>query len=188
MIAILEEELVAKKNWITSADMLDMLVIAESTPGVIAVNTATSIGYRLRGVLGAILATLGVVLPSFVIICGLSFVIQLVEDNMWYQAAFKGVQACVIVLILNAFLKMSKNLPRDWFNTLLVVAAFAVATFTGFNVIFLIIIGGVLGVTYTLVAEAVANKKNGKALPLEENEQVDVDNTSDDEQNGEDKL
>ena len=63
MIAILEEELVAKRHWLTSQDMLDMLVIAESTPGVIAVNTATSVGYRVRGVLGAIIATLGVVLP-----------------------------------------------------------------------------------------------------------------------------
>lgn len=173
MIAILEEELVAKKNWITSQDMLDMLVIAESTPGVIAVNTATSVGYRLRGILGAILATLGVVLPSFVIICGLSFVIELVADNVWYQAAFKGVQACVIVLVINAFIKMSKNIKRDWFNVVVLLASFAVATFTRFNVIFLILIGGVLGLIYTLVYEAAAKKKGAKALPLENGEQID---------------
>lgn len=167
MIAILEEELVAKKHWITSQDMLDMLVIAESTPGVIAVNTATSVGFRLRGVLGAVIATLGVVLPSFVIICGLSFVIELVADNKWYQAAFKGVQACVIVLVLNAFIKMSKNLSRDWFNAVLLLASFAVATLTKFNVIFVILIGGVLGLSYKLIAEAVCKKKQ-KGLPLAE--------------------
>lgn len=165
MIAILEEELVAKKHWITSQDMLDMLVIAESTPGVIAVNTATSVGYRLRGVLGGIVATLGAVLPSFVIICGLSFVIELVANNKWYQSAFKGVQACVIVLVLNAFIKMSKNLKRDWFNIVLLIAAFAAATLTKFNVIYLIIIGGVLGVVYTLIAADIAKKNGAKNLP-----------------------
>ena len=75
MIAILEEELVSSKKWLTSQDMLDMIVIAESTPGVVAVNTATSVGFRMRGVLGAIIATLGVVLPSFLIITALTFVI-----------------------------------------------------------------------------------------------------------------
>ena len=179
MIAILEEELVAKKQWITSADMLDMLVIAESTPGVIAVNTATSVGYRLRGILGAIVATLGVVLPSFVIICGLSFVIELVADNKWYQAAFKGVQSCVIVLVLNAFIKMSKNISRDWFNVVLLLAAFGVAAFTRFNVIFLILIGGVLGLCYCLIVEAVSAKKNKHTQEPES----EIEN---DEQNGED--
>lgn len=173
MIAILEEELVVKKNWITSQDMLDMLVIAESTPGVIAVNTATSVGYRLRGVLGAIMATLGAVLPSFVIICGLSFIIDLIADNKWYQAAFKGVQACVIVLVLNAFIKMSRNISRDWFNIVALIAAFGVATFTRFNVIYLILIGGVLGLVYSLIAEAIADKKNKKQLPLEDIESLD---------------
>lgn len=163
MISILEEELITKKNWITSADMLDMLVIAESTPGVIAVNTATSVGYRLRGVLGALIATLGVVLPSFVIITGLSFVIEAVADNLWYKAAFTGIQACVIILIVNAFTKMAKQLTRDWFNVVLVIAAFSVAAFTNFNVIFLIIIGGVLGVCYSLISEAVIKKRQKSA-------------------------
>lgn len=163
MISILEEELISKKQWITSADMLDMLVIAESTPGVIAVNTATSVGYRLRGVLGALIATLGVVLPSFVIITGLSFVIEAVADNVWYKAAFTGIQACVIILIVNAFTKMAKQLSRDWFNVVLVLAAFGVAAFTNFNVIFLIIIGGVLGVCYSLIREAVIKKRQKSA-------------------------
>lgn len=185
MIAILEKELVAKKNWITDADMLDMLVIAESTPGVIAVNTATGVGYRLRGVLGAIVATLGVVLPSFVIICGLSFVIELVANNKWYQAAFTGVQACVSVLILNAFIKMSKQLKRDWFNIVLVIAAFGVAAFTYFNAIYLILIGGALGVAYTLIAEAVAKKKSKKDLPLAEADALDETENAD--RDGEDK-
>lgn len=160
MISILEEDLVEKKKWITSQDMLDMIVIAESTPGVIAVNTATSVGYRKHGVLGAIVATLGVVLPSFIIISALSFVINEFSQNYWYQAAFAGIQACVSVLIVNAFVKMFKQLDRDFFSYLLVAAAFAVAVFTDFDVIFLILIGGVLGLAVSLIKRSVTAKNN----------------------------
>lgn len=175
MIAILEEDLINKKKWITSSDMLDMLVIAESTPGVIAVNTATSVGYKLRGVFGSVIATLGVVLPSFLIISGLSFFIDAFQNNTWYKAAFSGVQACVTILIINAFIKMSKQLKRDWFSVVLVIAAFAVALFTDFDVILIILIGGVLGIAYFFICEAV-NKK--KELPLAESEKLDDENVN----------
>ncbi len=177
MISILEEELVAKKKWITTQDMLDMLVIAESTPGVIAVNTATGVGFRVRGVAGAIIATIGVVLPSFLIITALSFFIQAFAENTWYKAAFTGVQACVTVLIINAFIKMFRQLERGWFSALLVAASFDVALFTDFNVIFLIMIGGVLGITYTLIAEAIAKRKN-KSLPLKHSERLESEQTN----------
>ena len=170
MISILEEELVTKRHWLTSQDMLDMLVIAESTPGVIAVNTATSVGYRVRGVWGAIIATLGVVLPSFLIITALTFFITAFENNRWYKAAFTGIQACVTVLVANAFVKMAKQIEWNWFSWIIMLAAFAVALFTGFDVIYLILIGGVLGVIYTLIAERVSKKK---ALPLEQSEILD---------------
>ena len=177
MIAILQDELVAKKQWITDADMLDMIVIAESTPGVIAVNTATSVGFKLRGVLGALVATLGVVLPSFCIIFGLSFAIKAFRDNVWYQAAFSAIQACVTILIVNAFVKMVKQLDNDVFSFLVMFAAFVVAVFTKFNVIFVILIGGVLGVCYSLIAEAIGKKKQ-RALPLENVERQGFENSS----------
>ncbi|MCH5156833.1 MAG: chromate transporter [Clostridiales bacterium] len=170
MIAILEEELVSKRGWITSQDMLDMLVIAESTPGVIAVNTATSVGFRVRGVLGAIVATLGVVLPSFVIITALSFFIAAFEGNRWYQAAFTGIQACVTVLVVNAFVKMAKQVQWGWFSAIIMPAAFAVALFTNFDVIFIILIGGALGIIYTFIADYISKKKQ---LPLEQSERLD---------------
>lgn len=173
MIAILEEELVAKKKWITSEDMLDMLVIAESTPGVIAVNTATSVGYKVRGILGALMSTLGVVLPSFAIIIGLSFALNAFQNNAWYKAAFTGIQACVTILIVNAFVKMSKQIPKDVFSAVLLIAAFAVAAFTEFNVIFLILIGGFLGALYTLVRDSVqkrAGLQQDKATEVGDNQ------------------
>lgn len=174
MIALLEEELVANKKWITSQDMLDMIVIAESTPGVVAVNTATSVGFRMRGVLGALIATLGVVLPSFIIITALTFVISEfnLEENRWYQAAFTGIQACVTILVVNAFLKMSKQIEKSWFSVILVIASFAVAVFTNFNVIFVILIGGALGIVYSLIVEHVVKKKF-QPLPLTESERLD---------------
>ena len=177
MIAILQEELVAKKRWITDADMLNMIVIAESTPGVIAVNTATSVGYRLRGVLGAIVATLGAVLPSFCIIFGLSFAIQAFQNNVWYQAAFNGIQACVIVLVINAFCKMVKQIDKDVFSYVVMFASFAVALFTNFNVIFIILIGAAIGIGYTLIKQAVSAKKQA-ALPLANTEQSSIEQQS----------
>ena len=172
MIAILQEELVAKKQWITDADMLNMVVIAESTPGVIAVNTATSVGFKLRGVLGALVATLGVVLPSFCIIFGLSFAIRAFRDNVWYRAAFAGIQACVTILVINAFIKMVRQIDKDVFSFLVMFAAFAVAVFTKFNVIFVILIGAVLGICYTLIVNAVRAKKQTD-LPLANVEKQD---------------
>ena len=170
MIAILEEELVTKKGWITSQDMLDMLVIAESTPGVVAVNTATSVGYRVRGVWGALIATLGVVLPSFLIITALTFFITAFENNRWYKAAFTGIQACVTVLVINAFVKMAKQVQWNWFSWIIMPVSFGVAVFTNFDVIFIILIGGVLGIAYTLIVERVSKKKT---LPLEQSERLE---------------
>lgn len=149
MISVVEDEVVGKRHWITSDDMLDMLIIAESTPGVIAVNTATSVGYRTRGVMGAIIATLGVVLPSFLIIFGLSFVIEAFSDNVWYQAAFAGIQVCVLVLIVNAFLKMAKQIKFDLFATISLVVALGVTLFVDISVVLLIIAGGVAGIVYS---------------------------------------
>ena len=159
MIAILQEELVDKKKWITNQDMLDMIVIAESTPGVIAVNTATSVGYKTRGVLGAIVATLGVILPSFLIISVLSYLIEAFQSNVWYQSAFKGIQACVTVLVVNAFTKMFKQIEHDAYNYIAFVVAFAIAAFTNFSVIYLILIGGVCGFIVTLLKDKKAKQK-----------------------------
>lgn len=162
MLALLEEELIVKKKWITSQDMLDIVVIAESTPGVIAVNTATSVGYRVRGIAGALIATLGVVLPSFCIIYALSFAMQAFQDNKWYKAAFTGIQACVTILVVNAFLKLSKQLNKDVFSIVMLVAAFVVATLTDFDIIYVILIGGAVGLIYSFIVEKVKSKKNVK--------------------------
>ena len=177
MIAILQEELVDKKKWITNQDMLDMIVVAESTPGVIAVNTATSVGYKTRGVLGAIVATLGIVLPSFLVISLLSYLIDAFQSNIWYQSAFKGIQACVTVLVINAFTKMFKQIEHDAYNYVSFVVAFAIAALTNFSVIYLILIGGLCGLVVTLLKQKKSNKKlvvaNVQDVSDQDTEEVD---------------
>lgn len=177
MVSIMEEELADKKKWITSQDMLDMLVVAESTPGAIAVNTATSVGYKLHGVIGGIVATLGVVLPSFIIISALYFAIDAVADNYWYKAAFTGVNACVTVLVINAFVKMGKQLPHDAYSYVTAAVAFVAATvlpdwLPWFDVVYLIILGGVVGIVIFAVL-----RKQGKPLPLESFAQDELPNS-----------
>lgn len=169
MIAILEEELISKKKWITERDMLDMIVIAESTPGVIAVNTATSVGYKTRGISGAIVATLGVVLPSMLLIYALSFAIQAFSDNVWYKAAFTGVRACVTILIINAFVKLFRQVDWNLFSAILFVVALWIAVLTSVNVIYLILCGAVFGICYMLAANHISRKRN---LPFAESERL----------------
>ena len=180
MIAILQEELVNNRKWITNNDMLDMIVVAESTPGVIAVNTATSIGYKQRGILGAIVATLGIVLPSFLIISALSYVISAFQSNIWYQSAFKGIQACVTVLVVNAFTKMFKQIEQDAYNYIALVMAFAVATFTNLNVIFLILCGALCGLLITIIKPKAKSEKplvvaDVQDIASQDNQTVEVD-------------
>lgn len=149
MISVIEREVVYKRAWCAREDIMDMVIIAESTPGVIAVNSATFVGFKIAGVLGAIIATLGVVLPSFLIISGLYFALDAFLANVYVAAAFKGIRICVAVLILRAAVSLFGLTDKKAFCFILLTAAFAVATFTNFNVIWLILSGAVLGLAYT---------------------------------------
>ena len=150
MIAILENEFVEKKKWITKEEFLDMVAIAESTPGPIAINSATYIGYRQAGFFGSLFSTLGVVIPSFVII----FLISLFFDEFlqfkYVQYAFNGIQACVVYLILSAGIKMLKGLKKTALNVVIFVgvicAMLSISIFAwNFSSIYLILISGTIG-------------------------------------------
>ena len=148
MISVMQREIVGK-GWATDDDMLDMVVIAESTPGFYAVNTATGVGYRLRGVLGAIVATFGVVLPSFIIICALTFAIDALSSDKWYDAAFAGVKIAATVLVVNAFLSLNGQLKKGFFEFVLLLAAFAAVLFFNFNAITVILVAALCGLVYS---------------------------------------
>ena len=113
MLPILQREVVERKQWATEEELMDYYAIGQCTPGVIAVNTATFIGQKLKGIFGAIFATLGVVFPSLVIISLLAGVIEAFSHLVWVQNAFGGIRVCVCVLIANAVVKLYKKAVVD---------------------------------------------------------------------------
>ena len=156
MISLLQNEFVNQKKWIEADEFLDIVAIAESTPGPIAVNSSTYIGYRVAGIWGSLLGTLGMVLPSFTII----FLISLVFDKFlqWtvVQNAFRGIQACVVYLILSAGFKLLKNVKKDIFSWIILGLTMAfVLIFSIFSVkfssIFYILISAVAGLVFYLL-------------------------------------
>ena len=116
MISLLEREFVEKKNWLSHDEFMDLIVIAESTPGPIAINCATYIGYKVGKGSGAVAATLGMVIPSFSIIYFISLFFNQFLSVTWVSSAFRGIQACVVFLILSAGLKMLKKMKKTVFS------------------------------------------------------------------------
>ena len=112
MIALLENELVTKREWIKKDEFIDVVAIAESTPGPIAINAATYVGFQRAGFLGAIVATLGIVIPSFTIIYLISLFFDAFLSLKLVEYAFRGIQACIVYLILSAGLRMFKNMKK----------------------------------------------------------------------------
>lgn len=166
MIAIIERELVEKKNWIEHDEFLDVIAIAESTPGPIAINSATYIGYKMSGVLGSLFATLGVVLPSFIIIFAISLFFDAFLKLEYVKYAFRGIQAGVSFLILSAGIKMFKKLKKNFLSvTLFILTTGCLVAFSllsiKFSSIFYILIGGVLGVVIYLCT-LIKNEDNCK--------------------------
>jgi chromate transporter len=150
MIALLENEFVSKRAWLEREEFLDMVAIAESTPGPIAINAATYVGYKTRGFLGALLATLGICIPSFVVIYLISLFFDAFLSLRIVACAFRGIQVCVIYLILCAGLKMlkqSKKTPLSVSIIGCVLAAMLCCSLLAvrFSVIFYILICGGIG-------------------------------------------
>ena len=127
MLPILQREIVDNKGWATEEELMDYFAIGQCTPGVIAVNTATFIGQKLKGTWGAIFATLGVVFPSLVIISLLAGVIEAFSHLVWVQNAFGGIRVCVCVLIANAVVKLYKKAVVD-IPTLIIFLAVALGS------------------------------------------------------------
>lgn len=152
MLAMIEHEVVDKRGWLTHGELLDIFAIAESTPGAISINIATFIGTKRAGIIGGVTTTVGVVLPAFLVILALSYVLDLVRDNKWVNALFTGVRVGVIVLIVHAALKFLKEMKKKVVTVLLAVAMFCLAAFTDINVIYLML--GSIGISITAVAWA----------------------------------
>ena len=153
MIPLIQKEVVEKRKWITDEEILEIIAIAESTPGPIAVNAATFIGYKTAGFFGALGATMGVVLPSFLIIAAVSFVIRQFENLKAVKFAFEGIRAGVLALILKALVSMYKQCPRNKISYIIAAFAFFCATFFGINILIVIIVCAVIGLAYSIMEE-----------------------------------
>ena len=162
MIPLIQRETVENHKWITEEDMVNMIAIAESTPGVLAVNSATFVGYRVAGFWGSLWATLGVTLPSFVIICILSLFYRSFLSNQYVAWAFAGIRCAVVVLMFNAVRKLSKGCRPDLFHIVLGVAAFLLSALVRFDTVFIILGAGLIGIGYALWNKKQTSGKAGE--------------------------
>lgn len=163
MIALLEEEFIQRRKWLDKDEFLDMAAIAESTPGPVAINSATYLGYKLAGVPGAAASTVAVCLPSFLIIYAISLFFEQFTQLTVIANAFKGIQVCVIYLIFSAGVRMLKALDKSPFATGVLAAVMLVMvglSLAGVSVssILLILLSGAAGVAAWLIGR----RKEGK--------------------------
>lgn len=145
MLPILQREIVEEKKWATDEELTDYYAVGQCTPGIIAVNTATFIGFKLKGVWGGILATLGVVFPSLVIITAIAAFLSNFADYPVVQHALAGINAAVVALIASSVLKLGKSNLRDLFSTLVFLAVLLLAFFVGISPVLLVLAAGLGG-------------------------------------------
>lgn len=152
MLPLIRRELAERKKWISDEDMLDMLALAECTPGVIAVNSATYVGYSVGGFWGSLLATIGVILPSIIVITIISFFYQTFLENKVIAQIFYGVRIGAVVLILNALMKLYKVLKKDYMSYGFIVVALVFALLLDIPTITIIIFGMLIGAIFAVIS------------------------------------
>ena len=138
MLPILEREVVTNHGWSTSEQMLDYYAIGQCTPGVIAVNVSTFVGYKTRGIMGAIVATLGIVFPSLVIITALASVLKMFQDNVYVSKAFAGIRIAVCALMAFAVIKLAKKAVSGVSTAIIAVASLLLEIFLGVSPIIIV--------------------------------------------------
>jgi chromate transporter len=166
MIALLENEFVEKKKYVDKEEFLDMVAIAESTPGPIAINAATYLGYKHLGFFGSLFATVGVIIPSFIIIFTISLFFDAFLSFTLVEYAFRGIQVCVIYLIFSAGLKMLKSMKKTVLSVAIVsTVALCMVIFSAFAVkfssIFYILVCGCIGL-FVYFLNGIKNRKEAE--------------------------
>lgn len=146
MLPLIEEEVIQVHNWLTSTEFIDIVAISEMTPGPIAINSATFLGYKVAGIWGSIVATLGVVLPSFIVMSLIVHFIYKFKNSPYVDWVFKGIRPVVLGLIASAAVTVAKSAFIDIKAVLIAVLLFYIVTFKKFNPILAIVLAGGLGV------------------------------------------
>ncbi len=145
MLPILQREVVENHKWASDDDLADYFAIGQCTPGIIAVNTATFVGAKLKGISGGICATLGLIFPSLLIIIAIAASLSQFQDNIYVTHAFNGIRACVCVLIINAVIKLAKSSLIDIPAVCIFLIVFALSAFAGLSPAILVLICGFIG-------------------------------------------
>ena len=158
MIPLIQKETVEKRGWVTDEDILDIIAIAESTPGPIAINSSTFVGYRVGGFWGAVCGTFGMVLPSFLIIFAIAHVLRAFQDVKAVQYAFNGIRAGVLALLVKAIWSMYQKAPKGWAAYVVMLGSFVLAAFADVNVLFIIIGCALFGLVTSLLMARRAGK------------------------------
>ncbi len=146
MLPMLEKEIVERYKWATLEEILDYFAIGQCTPGVIAVNTATFVGYKNKGIVGGIVATLGVITPSLIIISIIATILSAIYENPIVKHAFSGIGVAVCAILIQAIIKMGKSGLVDKATWLIGIAAFLLSLFFDISTIIIIIAAGLVGV------------------------------------------
>lgn len=149
MIPQMQQIAVEEHHWMSEEEVVDCIAISQSLPGIIAINMATYIGRKLHGFRGAVAATIGVVLPSFIIISLAVLVLGTIGDNPWVAGAFTGVKAAICGLILVSAVRLGRQVLRTPFQWALMIAALAAIGFFGINAVWVILAAAILGIIYT---------------------------------------
>lgn len=146
ILPILERELVEKRKWTTTEEIADYYAVGQCTPGVISVNTATLIGYKQKGVIGGIVATLGIIFPSILIISLIANFIETYKSLDFIQNAFNGITVCVGALIISAVFKLWKSSISDKITLFIFIITFAVSIIFNFSPLILLLFAGLIGI------------------------------------------
>ncbi len=158
IMPMLQKEVVEKRGWATEAELMDYYAIGQCLPGIIAVNTSFYIGHKVKGLLGSISAVLGVVFPSLVIITVIAALITNFADLAWVQNAFAGIRVCVVVLIVQAILKLRKGALVDYATVGIFTLVFLLSLITDLSPILFVIFAGLAGMLFRGVKDAKGEK------------------------------
>lgn len=167
MIALIENACVEKKQWITHDEMMNITVIAESTPGPIAINCATYVGYKQKGLIGAVAATIGMILPSFCIIFLISLFLDHFLEITWIAHAFLGIKIAVGILILDAAIKMIQKMQKKWMPRVFMICAFIIMMLINIfsvriSTVILMLAAGVISLIIFIIQKQTAKGGAGK--------------------------
>lgn len=162
MLPMLQKEVVEKKNWATQEELMDYYAIGQCTPGVIAVNTATFVGYKIKGIWGAVFATLGVITPSIIIVGIIAAFINNFQDFQVVQWAFSGIRAAVVALIISSVIKLAKKSVVDIVTFILFILITILSFFTDLSPIVFVVTAGVCGLVFNIAKSKNTKEENDK--------------------------